>query len=205
MHPRFHAAQRPEHPAVIMAGSGSTLTYRELESRANQGAHLLRRRGVKNGDTIAIWLPNCMSYLEVYWAAQRAGLRVAPISTALTAGEAAYILQDSGARMLVTSAAIRALETLLRDFRSDLTSLNSILSLDEDIVDVASWRAETSTEPTTPIDDERPGSYFFYSSGTTGRPKGIKSALLEGPAIRASQLAEDHKQRFSESAQTRSI
>ena len=71
-HPRLHAAARPEKPAVVMSDGSGSLTYGELEARANRGAHLLRALGVRQGDTIAYWLPNRPEIFEIYWAGQRA-------------------------------------------------------------------------------------------------------------------------------------
>ena len=113
MHPRFHAETDPAKPAAIMADTGEALSYGELEERANQGAHLLRSLGIKAGETIAVWLPNCLQYYEIYWAAQRAGLYITPISTKLTAAEAAYILKDSGSRLLVADGRHAELPQLL--------------------------------------------------------------------------------------------
>ena len=94
-HPRIHAARAPDHPAIIMSDTGEILTYAEMESSANQGAQLLRSLGMGTGDTIAVWLPNIPEYLCIYWAAQRAGLYITPIATALTAEEASYIVENS--------------------------------------------------------------------------------------------------------------
>ena len=107
MHPRRIAAIHSEHPAVIMADGSQTLTYGQLETRANQGAHYIRSLGIANGDSIAIWLPNGITFFEVFWAAQRAGLYICPISTQFRAEEAAYILSDSGSKLLVTDQTVR--------------------------------------------------------------------------------------------------
>src|SRR5690554_3187077 len=106
MHPRIHAGTLADKPAVIMTDTGCILSYAELELRANRGAHFLRSLDLASGDTIAIWLQNTPEYFEAYWAAQRAGLFITPISTRITAEEAAYILADSNAKVLITSPAI---------------------------------------------------------------------------------------------------
>ncbi len=83
-HPRLHALTDPDKPAVIMTDGSGSLTYAELDGRANQGAHLLRKLGIGSGSTIAFWLPNCAEVFEIYWAGQRAGVYSTPIATALT-------------------------------------------------------------------------------------------------------------------------
>ena len=159
-HPRLHAGVSPDKPAVIMADGSPGLTYGELEDRANRGAHLLRELGVKQGETIAYWLPNCPEVYEVYWAGQRAGCYITPIATALTAEEADYIVGNSGAKLLVTDSSIPGLAALPpRDGVA-------VMSREE-------WRAALDRQPAGPIADEAPGFHMVYSSGTTGRPKGI--------------------------------
>ena len=108
MHPFVHAAATPDKPAVIMAGSGAVMTYAELEARSNRMAHLLRSHGLQRGDTIAILMTNCADYLAICWGAQRSGLVYVAMSTKLTADEAGYIIQDSGAKLLVAAASLGA-------------------------------------------------------------------------------------------------
>lgn len=176
-HPRLHAGVSPDKPAVIMADGSPGLTYGELEDRANRGAHLLRELGVKQGETIAYWLPNCPEVYEVYWAGQRAGCYITPIATALTAEEADYIVGNSGAKLLVTDSSIPGLAALPpRDGVA-------VMSREE-------WRAALDRQPAGPIADEAPGFHMVYSSGTTGRPKGIRLPLPEGEVTASHQLAE---------------
>jgi len=75
MHPSIHAKTNPDKPAYIMAGSGETVTYRQLDERSNQFAHLFRSQGLKPGDAVAFFLDNTPRYHELLWAAQRSGLR----------------------------------------------------------------------------------------------------------------------------------
>src|SRR5262252_3077324 len=106
MHPAAVAARAPDRPAVIMAGSGRSMTFRELDERSNQLAHLLRSRGVGQRGSLAILLENQLRYLEVVWAAQRSGLAYTTVNTHLTADEAAYIIDDCGASVVVSSRAM---------------------------------------------------------------------------------------------------
>jgi long-chain acyl-CoA synthetase len=176
-HPRIHAATNPDKPAVIMADGTPGLSYGELEERANRGAQLMRSLGIQRGEAIAFWLPNCPQVFEVYWAAQRAGLYIVPIASALTGAEADYIIENSGTKLLVTSPEIAGLAALTR------TEGVTIMTL-------ADWRVALDRQPAGPIADEAPGFHMVYSSGTTGRPKGIRLPLPEGEVTQSHMLAE---------------
>jgi len=106
MHPSRHARTSPDKAAYILAGSGETVSWRELEDRSNQGARLFRSIGLGVGASIAILLENHPRYYEILWAAQRSGLRFTCLSSKLSSGEVAYILRDSEARLLITSDAL---------------------------------------------------------------------------------------------------
>src|SRR5882762_6553542 len=95
--------QTGEHPAILMAGSGARLTYAELELRSNQVGDLLRSYGLHRGDVIAILMENHLRFLEVAWGAQRSGLYYTAINWHLVPDEISYIVNDCGARVLVTS------------------------------------------------------------------------------------------------------
>ena len=103
MHPIQHAKSRADRPAIIMAGSGETVTYAQLDEAANRVAHLLRSHGLKPGDAFAVLMENNARYFEIVWGSQRAGTMLVPISTRLTPPEIAYILRDSEARLLLSS------------------------------------------------------------------------------------------------------
>ncbi|PKB14401.1 acyl-CoA synthetase (AMP-forming)/AMP-acid ligase II [Novosphingobium kunmingense] len=182
-HPRLHARAAPDRPAVIMSDGSSSLSYGELEDRANRGARLIRSLGIAGGQTIAFWLPNCPEVFEVYWAAQRAGIYVTPIATALTAAEADYIIGNSGAKLVVVSHAIAGLAALPP--RDGVT----VLTLEQ-------WRGALASQPPGAIDDEAPGFHMVYSSGTTGRPKGIRLPLPTGKVTDLHQLAAQIRDRY---------
>src|ERR1700730_10839867 len=90
-------------PACIDADSGESLSYRTLEARANQGARLLRGLGLKRGDVMAVLMQNCFEVFEIGWAAQRIGLYLTAISPKLSAADIRYIIEDSGAKVLIAS------------------------------------------------------------------------------------------------------
>ena len=182
-HPRLHALADPDRPAVVMSDGSGSLSYGELERRANQGAHAIRALGIQGGDTIAFWLPNDPAVFEVYWAGQRAGLYITPIATALTGAEASYILENSGSRLLIASPEIAAL--------ADLSVVPGVK-----VMTVGEWHAACAQQPATPITDEAPGFHMVYSSGTTGRPKGIRLPLPEGRVTDLSMLAARARDRY---------
>jgi fatty-acyl-CoA synthase len=165
------AAKEPDKPAVIMTGSGASQTFGELDAGSNRLAHLLRKRGLSTGDHYAVFAENHLRYLEACATAERAGLHVTPINSHLTPDETAYILNDCGARVLITSD---ALQDTASAAVKDAPGVELVLSLDH--LDEA-----TAGLPPTPIADESLGSTMFYSSGTTGRPKGIKRTLSGAP------------------------
>src|SRR5215831_18027975 len=103
MHPKHHAKTHPDKPAYIMASSGETVTYRQLDDQSNRIAQLFRSLGLKARDHIAIWLENNPRFFEICWGAQRAGLVYSAISSRLTAPEVEYIVKDCGAKLFVTS------------------------------------------------------------------------------------------------------
>jgi len=178
MHPGIHAKSNPDKPAYVMAASGETITYGQLDERSNQGAQLFRSLGLGVGDPIAIMMENHPRYLEVCWAAQRAGLIYTAISSRLTAPEVAYIAQDCGAKALITSHAKRDLAAQLE---SELPDLGARYMVGGSEGAWASWEDQTAAQKAEPIADECEGSDMLYSSGTTGRPKGVKTRFEPRP------------------------
>ncbi|UZW56395.1 acyl-CoA synthetase [Sphingobium sp. JS3065] len=181
MHPSQHAATTPEKPAYIMLETGETVTYAELDARSNQGAHLLRKIGLRTGDGIAIFLENHPRYFEILWAAQRSGLRFTCLSSKLSPDEVEYIVRDSEAKVVVTSKALVA-ETLAITSRLPGVSIQIV---GEAVEGYPSFEAGRAEMPTSPIADESAGRPMLYSSGTTGRPKGVKRAGILDPDIAA--------------------
>ncbi|MFZ9394554.1 MAG: acyl-CoA synthetase [Erythrobacter sp.] len=175
MHPIHHAQTRPDAPAVIMAGSGATMSFGEMEAEANRFAHLLRTRGLKVGDAFAVLLENRIEYFTLIWGSQRAGTMLVPVSTRLTAPEIAYILKDSEAKLLITS---NAFDSVLPDVRAACPDL-PVLQMDA--AGAEAFAAALAAQPTSPIADQTAGLVMLYSSGTTGRPKGIRPKPPEDP------------------------
>ena len=105
MFPAQYASSHPERPAVIMATSGDTITYAELEARSNRLAHLLRAQGLKRLDHYSVFMENHIKYFEACVAGERSGLYCTCINSYLKADEVAYILQNSESQVLITSPA----------------------------------------------------------------------------------------------------
>ena len=180
MHPCQWAESHPDKPAIIMAESGSVTTYGMLEQDSNKGAHLFRSLGLKAGDRIAIWCDNRPEYLTVSWAAERAGLLFAPVSTKLTAAEAAYIIDDCDARAVIAAPSIGGEVQQFMEIRSQQTNPVPVFSVGAELTDATPWQQAIVAMPGTPIPDQSPGGPMLYSSGTTGRPKGIIHAARSG-------------------------
>ncbi len=171
------AERTPDKPAVVMAASGATLTYAELERGSNQVAQAMRRAGLRRGDHVAYLLENCPTAFEIIWGAMRAGCYYTPINVWLSAAEAAYIVRDSGSTVLFVSARYAATAQEIMRLVPEVTLL---ISVEGTISGFRTYEETVRTEPTEPIPDESQGSSMKYSAGTTGRPKGVKRPLPEG-------------------------
>ena len=181
MYPGLHAVARADQPAVIMAGSGETVTYRQLEARSNRLAHLLRFAGLRRLDHYAIFMENHPRFVECCAAGERSGLYFTSVNSFLTAGELAYIVNNSLSRVLITSQAKReiALAAL-----ADCPKVELCLIVDgpgRGRPRAQSRRGDGATTPRRPIADELLGAAMLYSSGTTGRPKGVLRPLPDQP------------------------
>jgi long-chain acyl-CoA synthetase len=174
LQPGAQVATRGDAPAVIMADSGASISYRELDERSKRIAQLLRDGGLKPGDHIAILLENHPRYYEVFWGAMRAGLYITPINWHLKPEEAGYIIEDCGATALVTSA---MLSHIAKELEPHLGAVSIRLMMDGAEGGYESYEEAIARFPAEPLENEVEGTYMFYSSGTTGRPKGIKPAL----------------------------
>lgn len=180
MYTAKHAKLRPLQPAFIMANSGEAVTYQELDARANRLAHLLRSLGLKRLDHYSVFMENNARYFESVGAGERSGLYCTCINSFLTAEELAYIVNNSCSQVLITSKAkldvARAALPQCPDVKLCIVAdgpgeSDKIVGLEKAVAGF----------PRTPIADEAIGTVMLYSSGTTGRPKGILRPLPEQP------------------------
>ena len=173
-----YASRWPDKPAVVMAGSGEILTYRQLNERSNQFAHAIRGAGLGRGGHVAYLIENSTRCYEVMWGAYRVGCYFTPINTRLTAEEAAYIVRDCGAELLVASAAFAEVAEQLADL---VPEVECRLGLGAAVRGYERYEDVVGRQPVTPIADESAGSRMYYTSGTTGQPRGVMRPLPTAP------------------------
>ena len=175
-HVSQYALTAPDRIALAMADGSTSLTYAQLDARSNQLAHHLRAMGLCQGDHVAVVLENRLEFFEVTIAAMRSGLYVTPINWHLSADEAEYIVNDCGALAIIASAALTELSSRL----PLLEQPGRRLMVGGATPGFQDYEDALAAQPTAPIADETEGSWMFYSSGTTGKPKGIKPPNVGG-------------------------
>jgi long-chain acyl-CoA synthetase len=183
MHPAVHAVSDPDRVALVVADNGERLTYRELDARSNQVARLLRSLGLKPGDRIGAMMRNGADFCALYWGAQRSGLFITLLSTHLKPVEAAYILNDCGARALVVTGSLdETVARLAADRENLIPGVSHLFSAGAETVSGAEPLDKAlAPMPPDPVPDEISGFHLIYSSGTTGRPKGVAMPFEPGP------------------------
>jgi long-chain acyl-CoA synthetase len=176
MTPGWHAAHTPDRPAIVMGSSGTVVTYRELEERSTRLARALRSRGLRVGDHIAILMENSPAFVETAWAAQRSGLYYTAINRHLRASEVQFVLDDCGAAALVTNSSMADVVVSLNFSRIPVR-----VSVGADLAGFERYEDVLAAESAARLDDECEGREMLYSSGTTGRPKGVRKPLPATP------------------------
>jgi long-chain acyl-CoA synthetase len=177
--PRLHdwALEQPEKIAFHFAESGGSVTYRELDERADLVARWLVSLGLQTGDTVALLLENHPRTFELWWGARRAGVYYVPISTHLKAAEVAYIVRDCDARVLITSDAMRELAAQVQAELAGHEAPHRFM-LDGVIAGFTACETAVAAAPALDLPERPLGREFMYSSGTTGFPKGIRRAQV---------------------------
>lgn len=176
MYPGAHVDDFPDKPAVIVAETGETLTYRELEDNSVRLARHLHAAGLRRGDHIALLSGNDPKVYEAYWAALRSGLYITAVNRHLSPAEISYIVNDCGAKALIASAGLReATEAIVEQ----TPEVEIRLAFGGPVEGYESYEDALAAQPPQPLPDQPRGTDMLYSSGTTGRPKGIKQPLSD--------------------------
>lgn len=178
-HSRIHDMQTPDHPAYIMAATGETVTFRQLEERVNRCIQYFQGIGLHPGDHIAIMMENNSRFLEIISGASGAGLIYTAISTHLKAAEIEYIINDCGAKIFITSHDRGDVADQLHD---KMPKVETRLMVGGSIDGYDSYEDTIKGYPAAPIANETLGKPMLYSSGTTGRPKGVVNIAEEAPS-----------------------
>lgn len=177
MYPGHWAEIFPDKVAAYDSGDGSSITYGELNDRSNQLAQLLWDKGLRRGDHIAVFMENRLEYFVVAWAALRSGLYLTTVNRYLSGDEAAYIVENSESQAVIVSAP-------LAEIASEIPKLaakcHTFLCVGGATGSYSDFGSEIAGYPALPLDEEPIGAFMLYSSGTTGRPKGILTPLREG-------------------------
>ena len=182
-----HARSMPDKPALIEAGSGAVTTFRELDARSNRLAHYFYRLGLRRGGHVAVMMENRRELLEVGWAAMRSGLYVTAVNRYLTADEAGYIVDDCDATVTLCSAALS--ETALR-LPALAPRCTTWIMADAAPAGWLAYEDVLAGSPPEPLAEEWLGDTMLYSSGTTGRPKGVVRPLQDAKVYEAYRAAD---------------
>ena len=174
MYPGEIAKSTPDKPAIIMSDTGESMSFLELHEYAERMANLFQAAGLKPGDHVALCLENRMEFLSICWGAHYAGLYYTAISSRLTAPEMAYIINDCGAGAFITST-YKAEEAI--ELEDDIPNVFLRLSVGGNIDGYDQLEGLLAEQPVTPAGPRVEGADMLYSSGTTGRPKGVKVPL----------------------------
>jgi fatty-acyl-CoA synthase len=177
MYPGTYAAHAPDRAAAVLIDTGETLTYGQLEENSVRLAHVLHDAGLRPGDVVALLTDNDLRGFEVYWAALRSGLYITSVNHHLSPDEVAYIVNDSGARALVVSAAKAELATAVAERTPGVVVR---LAFAGDVSGYDSYDAALAAASPIAFEEQPHGIAMLYSSGTTGRPKGVRPQMPDG-------------------------
>lgn len=165
-----HAIATPDKPAFIMGSTEETVTFGELNAIANQVAQLLRASGIQPGQHIAMMMKNCREFMEIMFGCMRAGVVFTPISTHLKKDETAYIINNCRAQLFIASA---SLAEVAAEAAAQAPALEHCFIVGGERAGFVDWHSTLAEQPSEPIADQSLGVPMLYSSGTTGKPKGV--------------------------------
>ncbi len=156
----------PQKPALIDP-AGKTWTRQELVGLGNQIAHGLRAHGLQAGDTVAAMLPNCAHYIAINLAVMQTGMFLAPLNWHLAASEVSYILEDSQAKAFFCHSSTR--DVAVKSAQTNNFDLTQLFCIDDE-----TFNELVLEQPTSLPNERSAGMVMFYTSGTTGKPKGVR-------------------------------
>ncbi len=177
-HHTRYAETKSSDSAIIMADSGQIITWRQYDRKVNRIAQYFRDIGLWEKDHIAILLENCEAYIEIIDAAMDAGLLITTISTHLKQEEMEYVINNSESKLLITSEKFAELAKQISDSTPNVIHR---LMLGATIDGYESFEETVSRYEGVPIEYSISGTFMLYSSGTTGRPKGIRWEIADIP------------------------
>ncbi len=176
--PGTWAERTPDKPAIVTAPSGEVVTYAQLDEIANRLSQLFRKAGLQPGDHMAFCMENRAEYLPIMWGAHYAGLYYTAVSSRLTSEELAYIIEDSGSRAFLTSP---SKADAVGDLGDALAKVDVRLSVGGELPGFDIFEEAIAAHPNEPLPDRTEAQPMLYSSGTTGRPKGVKPGFDDRP------------------------
>lgn len=174
MYPGEHGRTTPNKAAVIMGSSGTVVTYAELDERSKRLSRYLAEQGLVRGDMVAIFAENNPRYFEVAWAALRSGMYLVTVNRYLQAEEAAYLITDSNAKAFIST---RNQSKVAQEMLAFIPDCPVRLMMDGTVDGFESYEDALASTTDEAFASQPRGDFMLYSSGTTGRPKGIKRAL----------------------------
>jgi long-chain acyl-CoA synthetase len=173
MYPGIHARTHPDRAAVIMTGSGHSVTYAQLEDRSLRLANWFRQAGLRQGDVVALMSENDARIFEVYWATQRLGLYLTSINHRLRTDEVKYVVQNSAARALIVGRGGAEVAATI----GEIPALEHRIAFAANVPGYRQLDELIAMTPAARPQHEPRGADMLYSSGTTGRPKGVRPPL----------------------------
>jgi fatty-acyl-CoA synthase len=178
LRPDDHADRAPDSTAVVVPGTGQRISYRAMVDQSKRLANVLRSHGLRPGDHVAIFMTNVPEYFEVVWAARRAGYFYTAINWHLTPGDVRYMLENSAAKALIASDDLAGVASQAAEGLPGLT-LRLLVGAETVSPGWEGYAATVAAAGTDPLGPELEGQAMLYSSGTTGRPKGVVHTKID--------------------------